>query len=275
VEHGSPTATTTYTYDSLNNLATTTDGAANVRHFTYDGLSRRLTAQDLHYATDSTFGSWSYTYDDNGNLTSQTDPKSQVVNRTYDTLNRMLTEDYTGASVTEVTDTYDSCTNGIGYLCTASSTNAKTSNAYDILGRVTSATSTVVTTGYNMGYAYDRQGNITGLTYPDSSQVVVSYNLAGLPNHVQRKPSGGSFSDIISNYDYSPTGQVQNILYGNNASTTYFYDANAMYRLSKLQTTGSGSTKMQNFAYTYDPVGNITQIANNASTTAAATTTYT
>src|SRR5262249_35794226 len=156
------------------------------------------------------------------------------VNRTYDALNRMTTEDYTGQSGTEVKLIYDNCTNGIGYLCTASSTAATSTNAYDIVGRVTSATTTILGMKYNMQYSYDRQGNITSWVYPNGSQVNVTYNSAGLPNKIQRKPSGGSFSDIISNYDYAPQGQIQNALFGNNASTTYFYDASAIYRLSNL-----------------------------------------
>ena len=198
-----------------------------------------------------------------------------MVNRTYDALNRMLTEDYTGQAGTEITNTYDSCTNGIGYLCTASSTSALASNAYDVLGRISAATTTVLSNAYGMQYSYDRQGNVTSWVYPTGSQVNVSYNLSGMPNCVQRKASGGSFSDIISNYDYSPHGRIQNALFGNNASTTYFYDANAMYRLSNLQTTQNGATSTQNFAYTYDAVGNITNICNTANTSAKAETDYT
>jgi YD repeat-containing protein len=63
VEHGASNFTTSYTYDSLNDLATTTDSAGNVRGFTYDDLGRRLTAQDLHVSTDTSFGTWSYAYD--------------------------------------------------------------------------------------------------------------------------------------------------------------------------------------------------------------------
>ena len=274
IEHSSSIGTTTYAYDALNYLATSTDALGNVRHFTYDGLGRRLSAQDLHAVGDGTFGTWTYTYDDAGNNTSQSDPKSQVVNRTYDALNRMLAENYTGQVGTEVTYTYDSCTHGIGYLCIASSTSAITSNAYDILGRTSISTTTVQNIGYATTYAYDRQGNVTGLTYPDGSQVNYSYNLAGFPNRVQRKPSGGSFSDVISNFDYAPHGQIQNTLFGNNASTTYFYNANSMYRLSNLQTTQGGGTYIQTFAYTYDPVGNITQLSNTSSSTANATLVY-
>jgi len=275
VERLSSLVTTTYEYDPLNNLATTTDALGNVRHFTYDGLSRRVTAQDLHAPADSTFGSWSYTYDNQGNLTSQTDPKGQLVNRTYDALNRMTTEDYTGQAGTEVSLTYDSCTNGIGNICIASSTSARTTNAYDILGRVTSATTTVSNIAYNISYTYDRLGSITTATYPDGGQAKYTYNAAGQTSRIERRPFGGVFSDTISNYDYAPHGQILNALFGNNASTTYFYDANAMYRLSNLQTTQGGATSTQKLAYTYDPVGNITQIVNSASTSAQATTAYT
>jgi YD repeat-containing protein len=251
VEHGTSIATTTYTYDALNNLATTTDALGNVRHFTYDGLSRRLAAQDLHATSDTTFGTSTYTCDPQGNITSQTDPKGQVVNRTYDALNRMLTEDYTGQAGTEVKLTYDSCANGIGYLCTASSTGSFASSTYDILGRVATSSVTTNNLSYSVAYSYDRQGNITALNYPDGSQVKVSFNLAGLPSKIQRKVSGGSFSDIISNYDYAPQAQIQNALFGNNASTTYFYDANSIYRLSNLQTTAN-NTSIKKFAYTYE-----------------------
>ncbi|MCP1846752.1 MULTISPECIES: glycine-rich domain-containing protein [unclassified Bradyrhizobium] len=274
VEHGSTLATTTYEYDPLNNLATTTDGLGNVRHFTHDGLSRRTSAQDLHAPSDATFGTWSYTYDDQGNLTSQTDPKNQVVNRTHDALNRMVTEDYTGQAGTEVTLAYDNCTNGIGYLCSASSPSATTTNAYDILGHITSATTTILGSAYNMQYTYDRQGNITGLTYPNATQVNVTYGRPGYPTRVQRKPLGGSFSDIVSSIDYSPADHVKTIVFGSGASTSRTYDANAIYRLSQLQTRGKGGSKIQNYGYTYDAVGNMTQIANPATALSAATTTF-
>jgi YD repeat-containing protein len=48
--------TTNYGYDALQNLTSITDALANVRSFTYDGLSRRLTAQELHDVADGTFG---------------------------------------------------------------------------------------------------------------------------------------------------------------------------------------------------------------------------
>src|SRR5262249_9184307 len=90
------TFVTKYTYNGLNALTKITDASGNVRNFTYDGLGRRLTAEDLHAPSDATFGTWTYTYDDAGNLTQVVDPKSQTINRTYDDLNRISTESLSG-----------------------------------------------------------------------------------------------------------------------------------------------------------------------------------
>jgi RHS repeat-associated protein len=119
----------------------------------------------------------------------------------------------------------------------------------------------------------DRQGNITGLTYPDGSQVGVSYNGAGLPSRVQRKPSGGSWSDIVSSLSYWPTGQVTTTVFGNGGTTTKTYSNTNAYRLAQLQTWVAGGLKAQDFAYTYDPVGNITQLANTANAASSSATT--
>jgi len=268
VEHlGSSLATTTYSYDAANNLATTTDALGNVRAFSYDGLGRRLTAQDLHFTTDTTFGTSTYAYDDAGNATSQTDPKGQVTTRVYDALSRLVTESFGGQA--QVTNTYDTCTKGIGYICTASSTSASSTSIYDALGRVATTTTTVFGIQYATANAYDLQGNITRLTYPNFTQINYTFNGAGLPMRVaQKAPGTNVFSDFVSNIDYGPHGQVVNMLFANGASTTKVFNANALYRLSSLQTVGASSTYLQNFLYSYDPVGNISQIANTGSTTA-------
>src|SRR5439155_23015096 len=68
-EHNaSATYTTAYTYNGLSALTNITDALGNVRNFTYDGLGRPLTGQDLHAPSDPTYATWNYTYDDGGNL---------------------------------------------------------------------------------------------------------------------------------------------------------------------------------------------------------------
>jgi YD repeat-containing protein len=231
VEHiGANYATTSYTWDLNKSLTNVTDAAGNLRNFTYDGLGRRLTAQDLHASADGTFGAWSYGYDAANNLTTYTDPKIQTVNLTYDALNRKATEDYTGQAGTEITYTYDNCSEGKSRLCIASSTASLLKYAYNQLGLQSVATSTLngTSTAFATRYSYDRQGNQTLITYPDGAQVQYNYNTAGVLDAVLEKENTGSFSYLIKNFEYAPTGQLTQAVFGNGATTTGSYNQNAL-----------------------------------------------
>ena len=251
VEHSTATssATITYIYDLNNNLTKVTDANGNVRNFTYDGLNRRLTAEDLHMVGDGTFGSWSYSYDTAGNLIQRVDPKSQTVNFTYDALNRSLTEDYTGQAGTEVTYTYDSCMNGIGQLCVASTTASRIAYTYNPIGLKSGESESVVgtSTTFVTQYSYDRQGNQTLIIYPDSAQAQYNFNSAGLLDSVWEKENGGS-SKILAMYSgYIPTGQYTQVITGSGATTTYTYDPTQLYRLTaKLSYAAATTTIAQN-----------------------------
>lgn len=235
-EHnGASTYTTTYEYNGLGKLKKITDNASNLRNFTYDGLGRRLTAEDLHASADGSYGTWTYTYDDTGNITQTVDPKSQTVNYTYDDINRTLTEDYTGVANTEVTYVYDTGTNGIGHLYTATVYSGPvTTYTYNSRGGVASETKNISSTNYATSYEYDRQGHQTKIVYPDNAEVAYEYNTAGLLEAVKRKESGGSYAYIITDYDYAPTEKVTYKDFSNAIDTYLTYDPNKMYRLVNL-----------------------------------------
>jgi RHS repeat-associated protein len=269
------TYSTYYVYDGLNDLTNIMDALGNVRNFTYDGLGRRLTAQDLHASGASSYGTWTYTYDDAGNLTQQLDPKSQTVNYTYDDVNRVLTEDYTGQTGTEVTYTYDSCAQGKTRLCIASSSAAVASYTYNGPGQTAQETKTISGTAYVTSYTYDRQGNQLTITNPDNSQVQYTYNLTGLPETVSAKESGGSFATVVSNFDYSPTDQPSVIAYVNGVTQTNTYDATKLYRLTQKVGALPGGTNAENLSYTYDADGNITQLADASASGTGKTVAYT
>jgi YD repeat-containing protein len=240
-------ATTAYAWDLNKNLTKITDALGNIRNFTYDGMGRRTAAGDLHDPADTTYGTTTYAFDDAGNATTTTDAKGQTVNHTYDVLNRPLTEDYTGAAGTEITNTYDTCTDGKGRLCSWVTTTASSTVQYNPDGQVKQETRTIGSTDYTTSYVYDRQGNIASTTYPDNSIVQDIYGDAGQLEKVQRKESTDSgYTDVISDTDYSPLGQVSYRLWGNGASTTNTYDANHLYRLTHKVTSGvatsSGTT---------------------------------
>lgn len=274
-EDASSTYTTEYEYNGNGKLTKITDALSNVRNFTYDGLGRRITAEDLHATSDSYFGSWSYTYDDAGNLTSLTDPKSQTINYTYDDLNRISSEDYTGQAGIEVSYTYDSCTEGVGKLCSVGNGSADIDYNYNALGGIADEAKTIDTVTYDTSYTYDRQGNLLVLTNEDNSQVKYSYNTAGQLEAIQRKESTDSnYLNLVDDFDYGPHGKNTFSSYENGTNTTTTYDATKLYRPSSKVTVINGGDEIQNLSYTFDPNGNITQIVDSSDTDTAKTINY-
>lgn len=276
-EHNSSsTYTTNYEYNGNGKLTKITDALSNVRNFTYDGLGRQLTAQDLHASGDGTFGTWTYTYDAAGNVTTIVDPNAQTINYTYDDINRKATEDYTGTGGTEVTYTYDSGTDGVGKLTSAAAPGANTAYAYNPNGGLKQEIKTLNSVGYQTDYTYDRQGNKLEITNPDSSKIKYTYNTAGQAETVQRKEStDGSFINVVTDIDYGPHGKMTYEEFQNGSATTNTYDSSKLYRLSNKTTTITGGSKVQDLTYTYDNNGNVTKIVDASNTNASKTVDYT
>ena len=277
VEHKSGTNyATNYYWDVLGNLISMTDADGAIRSFSYDGLSRRLTAQDLHVSGDGTFGTWTYTYDAAGNLATSVSPNSITTTYSYDAGNRVTGEDASSGTGTEITYSYDSCTKGVGRLCqTVVSGGATTAFTYDELGRTASQAQTISSNTYTTSYTYDRQGNQLTITYPDGAVTAYTLGSAGRVSQV-------GFTDIVSSGNatpassvvYAPNGKISGFTNGNGVTTAFTYDGDDLYRLTNLVST-SGSNHIQNFAYTYDSVGNITQIADTSSAYTNMTIAYT
>ncbi len=244
-EHNSAeTYTTSYQYDKNNNLTRITDALSNLRNFTYDGLSRLTKSEDLHASGDTGFASTTLYYDASGNVTSRYTDQFGGTTFTYDDTNRPLTENYTTGAGTEIEYAYDSCEEGKGHLCAATTTDAVTNFAYYGNGRMKSEARTIGGSSYTTTYSHDRQGNPIFITYPDNSQVKYNYNAAGLLEQIGQKESGGSLSALVSNFDYGPTGAVTLKQFANGVDTTYTYDATKRYRLTniKSQTGGTGGS---------------------------------
>jgi RHS repeat-associated protein len=240
-EHAtSSTFVTQYQYNGNNLLTKITDALGNIRNFTYDGMGRRLTAEDLRAVADGSYGTWTYTYDDGDNLITVVDPKSQTINYTYDNLSRVLTEDFTGAGGIEISYGYDSCTDGKGRLCAATSTDAVTNLTYNANALVASEKKTINSTAYTTSYAYDRQGNITDITYPDTSIVKYGYDNVGLLDTITRKaPNSSTYNYAIKELQYAPTGAISYKKFGNDVISTYTYDPTQLYRLTRILTVAS------------------------------------
>jgi RHS repeat-associated protein len=112
---------------------------------------------------------------------------------------------------------------------------------------------------------YDALNRPKEMAMPDASRIHLAYNEAGLLDRVEARLRGAADTRaFVRNIDYDARGQRIRIAYANSASTKYTYD-DQTFRLARLRTTRtSDSTTLQDLQYTYDPVGNITEITDDA-----------
>ncbi|NPD85168.1 hypothetical protein HNS38_10380 [Lentimicrobium sp. L6] len=105
------------------------------------------------------------------------------------------------------------------------------------------------------------------ITKPDATVESYTYNKAGLLETVHAQVKGTTSVLAVTNINYNEKGQRTEIYYGNGSKTKYEYDKET-FRLNRLLTTrNTGIDILQDINYTYDPVGNITQITDNAQQT--------
>lgn len=136
---------------------------------------------------------------------------------------------------------------------------------------------------YNSRTRYDALNRPTELTAPDNSVIRPGYNEANLLERVEANLRGAAVATtFVADIDYDAKGQRTLIDYGNGVRTTYTYDP-LTFRLVHLLTrrdavafpddcpepplAGWPGCQVQNLRYTYDPVGNITHIRDDAQQT--------
>lgn len=120
---------------------------------------------------------------------------------------------------------------------------------------------------------YDALNRPITLTTPDQSVIRPTYNEANLLNAVDANLQGKQennepiWTAFVKNIDYNEKSQRERIEYGNDARTSYAYDPET-FRLTHLLTTRvTDHARLQDLSYAYDPVGNITQITDDAQQT--------
>jgi RHS repeat-associated protein len=121
---------------------------------------------------------------------------------------------------------------------------------------------------FSSASVFDALNRPVSQTLPDASIVGSTYDGTGLLNTVKARIKGSAMATVfVQGIGYDAKGQRQDILYGNNTKTSYQYDPDT-FRLIQLLTTGSGgSTVLQKLTYTFDPVGNISYILDEAQQT--------
>ncbi|MEO0469893.1 MAG: SpvB/TcaC N-terminal domain-containing protein, partial [Bacteroidota bacterium] len=72
---------------------------------------------------------------------------------------------------------------------------------------------------------------------------------------------------FVQEIDYDAKGQRERILYGNGSLTRYEYEPETFRLRRQITTRNSGADILQDLRYTYDPIGNITEIRDLAQQT--------
>lgn len=229
---------------------------------------------------DPDLGHYTYEYDIHGNLKRQNKLVAGVASEwqimQYDELNRITSKAYYhadpkpvnfDANNPTVTWTYDDTTitpyNGSGRLSKISNGNVEYKvTGYDEVGRIWSEEKTIKGFDANsskkeiFSYAYTDSGAIDTITYPGGYTVNYDY----YPGSTLLKSVTGQNTKLADITEYTPSGKITKIKYGNMVPTNYSY--NYYDRLETLQTlniVGAGGS-LQNFVYYYSLTGDLTNI---------------
>ncbi|WP_404559643.1 MULTISPECIES: polymorphic toxin-type HINT domain-containing protein [unclassified Paenibacillus] len=185
-------------YNHAGRVTSRTDGNGQRMAYDYDALGQMTSV------TDPSGQQVSYIYDLAGNLKTVQYPDGQKNVYSYDELGRrMLLEKSSGGTTLNIYDTDGTVTrmltgksqaitfqyNADGLVTEAAGPDFKTNYTYDLAGRRTS-----MTDGQGMtSYAYDpANGALTGLKYPDGTQITYEYNKQSRTGYVLTDASGTS-----------------------------------------------------------------------------------
>lgn len=117
---------------------------------------------------------------------------------------------------------------------------------------------------YTTQKSYDALNRAVLIGSADGSITRPVYSESGLVNEIYVSIGGGAEQRMINNIDHDAKGQRQSIAYNNNTLTEYKYDP-LSYRLTQMTVTRTTDNKvLQDLLYSYDPIGNITSIRDNA-----------
>ncbi len=104
-------------------------------------------------------------------------------------------------------------------------------------------------------FTYDSWGRILNITYPDNEVVSYGYDCGG---QLQSITNNSSYT-YLDNVTYDRFGAKTSQAYGNGIATDY------SYHILTRRLTGISSNDGTSISYTYDPVGNVTQVASSYS----------
>lgn len=239
------TTVTTYTYDAGNNVTTVTDPRGLITAYNYDGLGL------LWGVSSPDTGTTTSNYDTYGRPSTLARANGVTTTYGYDALNRPITVSAGGQTQTFA---YDSCTNGVGRLCSVSDATGTTAYTYTPEGWVAGRGFSISGTTYSLGYGYDSMGHLAAVTYPDGHQAVYSYSdgvVSGITYTM-----GSTQLTAASSVTWRPlNAALATWTSSNGLANTLSYDTDG--RLTAINTPGVVS-----MGFSYDAANRLTGIDN-------------
>jgi RHS repeat-associated protein len=282
-------AKTITSYNTQGNVISLQDAKGNITNYTHDSLSR---IKKIIYP-DFTFKE--YTYDKKGNVLTERLTDGTSINFTYDTLNRVIAKTLPDGNNYQYT--YDA----VGKMKTATNSVGTIFLAYDNLNRIVSET----LNSRKVTYDYNTSGRMQTTIYPDSTivtkifdkrnrvisiskngTVVVNYQYNNADQVIAKTLGNG----ITTTMQYDINGRLTNLTSGNGSiqNNLYTYDNKGnKIKVEKLNTPSKSEQfsydngdRLINFkkgiingvptinnTYTYDSLGNRTNLVSNGVST--------
>ncbi|MBK8718436.1 MAG: hypothetical protein IPN32_27470 [Deltaproteobacteria bacterium] len=119
-------------------------------------------------------------------------------------------------------------------------------------------------TAYVTTTRYDAQGRVVQTRLPMSGSTHrSSYTDDGLLERIDRETAAGTHERVYEAEDFDHLGRPRSVRHGEHAARTSFTYDPVTERLLRLQSHGGGHS-LQDLHYSYDPVGNLTQVRDAA-----------
>lgn len=119
---------------------------------------------------------------------------------------------------------------------------------------------------YAVQSVHDATGNLIIQTDAGGHAQRLAYDIAGQLKHSHLTLQGGQERTVVRALDYSAAGQKLREEHGNGVVTEYCYEPETQRLLSirTVRPEGGKETVLQDLRYTYDPVGNVLNVRNDA-----------
>jgi YD repeat-containing protein len=238
-------AETIYRWDDNGRLEEIEDDNGHVTSFTYDALNRRTLRTDA----DADTYAWEYRGDDA--VTERTDENGTVVADTLDELGRVTHRDITRGTGVEGPQDEDYEWDAAGRLTKAKNDDSVVEMKWDSLGRMWEEKpgwGNPATTTRTISRDFDRNGNVTKVTYPDGT--AIDYAIDANLDRIDQVKDG---TNVVGDYRWLGAGLVDRLDYLNGVSRTTTFDA--VRRITEVSHDKTGT--LAKFTYTLDANSNV------------------